>query len=343
VALGIPLVLLLPWWLPLVLDGAFVGTLLDVGRWPTDPTTGPELLLGRLGDLGAPWWVGVVLPVLALLALVPRATRIGVVVCWLVAAVAALVAVPLGLLDVDLTGVAGQQLGLGPVLLVLQGAWISAVVIAGVALRDVSLSRPATAGVVTAGLVGLLAPAVGLVWFAGWGSSDLADEPDSGIPAHMTEDAELDVSNGILVIRGSVEDGLTYDVVRGDGPTVGEDEIAALTDEDRDVTRLLTVLATAPSADAVEQLREQGVRYVVQPAPADGDVAARLDATPGLERASADDRSTRAWEVTKPPPAGAVDGSLTWWRLVLVGIQVVAIVFVVVQCLPTIRRRRADD
>ena len=341
-ALGIPLVLLLPWWLPLALDGAFVGSLLDVGRWPTDPTSGPDLVLGRLGDLGAPWWAGLVLPVLALVALVPRATRIGVVVCWLVAAVAAVVAVPLGLVDVDLTGVAGQQLGLGPVLLVLHGAWISAIVIAGVSLRDVSLTRPATAGVVAAGLVGLLAPAVGLVWFAGWGGSDLADEPDSGIPAHMTEDAELGLGNGILVIRGSVQDGLSYGVVRDDGPTVGEDEIAALTDEHRDVTKLLTVLATAPSADAVEQLRAEGVKYVVQPAPADGDVAARLDATPGLERASADDRSTRAWELTKPPPADAVDGSLTWWRLVLVGAQIVAIVFVVVQCLPTIRRRRAD-
>lgn len=339
-ALGIPLVLLLPWWLPALLDGAVVGTLLDVGRWPTVPTSGVDLALGRLGDLGAPWWLGLVLPALALLALVPRTTRIGVVVCWLVAAVAMVVAVPLGLVEVDLTGVTGQQLGLGPVLLVLHGAWITAVVIAGVSLRDTVLSRRTTAAVVAAVLVGAVAPVFGLVWFAVWGGDDLSDVPASGIPAHMTDDAELGPERGILVLRGTVADGLTYDVVRGDGPTVGEDEIAALTDEDTDVTDLVTVLATAPSPEAVARLREQGVKYVVQPAPADGDVAARLDATGGLERASADDRSTRAWELTDPPPADAVDGEVTWWRLVLVGGQLVAVLVVVVQCLPTIRGRR---
>lgn len=340
-ALAVPLLLLLPWWLPALVHGAGAGTLLDVGRWPTEPTQGLDLVLGRLGDLGAPWWFGVVTPVLALAALIPRATRIGVVVCWLVAAAAALVAVPLGLVEVDLTGVAGQQLGVGPVLLVLHGAWVTAVVIAGVNLTDAVLSRAAQAGVVVAGLAAALAPLAGLVWFAVWGGDDLQDEPETGIPVYMAQDAETGPELGILVVRGSVAEGLRYEVVRGDGPTVGEDEIAALTDEDPAGTDLIRGLATAPSADAVDELRSRGIAYVVLPAPADGDVAARLDATGGLVRASAEDRATRAWELTERPHADSVAGDTSWWRVALLVVQLVAVPVVVVLALPTIRRTRA--
>ena len=82
-------------------EGAGGGLFLDIGRWPTPSTDGLDVLVGRFGELGAPWWLGLVLPVLALLALLPRPTRIGVVLCWLVATVAAVVAVPLGLTTID--------------------------------------------------------------------------------------------------------------------------------------------------------------------------------------------------------------------------------------------------
>ena len=55
-------------------------------------------------------------------------------------------------------------------------------------------------------------------------------------------------------------------------------------------------------------LAEQGIEYVVLPAPADGDVASALDATGGLVQASAEDRATRAWQVDRPLAADAVDG-----------------------------------
>lgn len=340
VALAVPLLLLLPWWVPALAHDAGAGLLLDVGRWPTEPTRGLDLLLGRLGDLGAPWWFGVVTPVLALAALIPRGTRIGVVVCWLVAAAAAAAAVPLGLVEVDLTGVAGQQLGVGPVLLVLHGAWVTAVVIAGVNLTDAVLSKVAQAGVVVAALAAALAPVAGLAWFAGWGGDELQDEPGTGIPVYMAQEAETGPEHGILVVRGSVAEGLRYEVVRDDGPTVGEDEVAALTDEDPAVTELVRGLASAPSADAVDELRARGIAYVVLPAPADGDVAARLDATGGLVRASAEDRATRAWELTERPGADSVEGETSWLRGALLLVQLVGVLVVVVLALPTIRRRR---
>ncbi|WP_183095297.1 glycosyltransferase family 2 protein [Nocardioides stalactiti] len=347
-ALAVPAVLLAPWWVSSVLEGAGGALFLDVGRWPTPATDGLDVLVGRFGDLGAPWWLGLALPLLALLALLPRATRIGVVLCWLVAAVAAVVALPLGLLSVDLAGSASQQGGLGPALLLAHGAWVTAALLGGLALTDrspspVVLPRLAHGVTVVAALVAALVPVAGLVWFAGWGGDELRSEPESGIPVYMTQEAEEATSLGILVVRGTVARGLTYEVVRGDGLTLGEDEIAALTAEDEEATAFVSDLATAPSPEAVEELTARGIKYVVQPAPADGAVATRLDATAGLVRASAEDRATRAWLVIKEPDADAVDGPRSWPRVALLVLQALAIPVVVVLGLPTLRRSRTDS
>ncbi|UMG93184.1 hypothetical protein [Nocardioides sp. TF02-7] len=76
------------------------------------------------------------------------------------------------------------------------------------------------------------------------------------------------------------------------------------------------------------------------PAPADGAVAARLDATGGLEPASAEDRATRAWATTDAPPAEALDGPAPAWRTGLLVLQGVAVLVVLVLTLPTVRRSR---
>ena len=102
VALAVVPVLLAPWWLPALLHGAGEGLLLDGGLLPVPTPDGLDLGLGRFHDLGAPWWLGVVLPVLAALALVPRRTRIPVLICWVVALLAVLVAVGLGSITLDL-------------------------------------------------------------------------------------------------------------------------------------------------------------------------------------------------------------------------------------------------
>ncbi len=344
-AVGVPLLALLPWWLPALLEGAATGSLLDVGRWPTAPTSGVDLLLGRLGDAGAPWWLGILLPLLAVLALVPKATRIGVVVCWLVAAVAAVLALPLGLLRIDLTGAAEQQPGLGVLLLVLHGAWLCAAVLGGLGLTDkaptpVALPRLAHIGVVALGVVAACVPVAGLAWFVGGAAPDLASDAESDIPTYMEQRAKTGDQYGVLVLRGSVAEGLTYEVRRGDGPTVGEDEIAALTDEDPEATELVRSLSSTPTPAAVDELTARGISYVVLPAPSDADVAARLDATGGLLRASAADRATRAWEVVRSPEASSVDGDRSWLRTGLLVGQGLALPVLVVLALPTLRRSR---
>ena len=339
-ALGVPLVVLVPWWLPAVLEGAAATTILDVGRWPTAATSGWDLLAGRLADLGAPAVVGLVLPLLAALALLRSATRIPVLICWLVAAATAVVAVPLSLLRIDLLGGAEQQPGLGFVLLAIHGAWLTAVLIGGLALHDLGdQARPVQAGLAGAAALGLVAPLVGLVWFAGWGGEDLTDDPPSDVPVYMAQRAAEANQFGVLVLRGSVADGLTYQVYRDDGITLGEDEIAALSEEDTAATASIRGIAAAPDADVVADLSERGILYIIQAAPADGEVAAHLDATSGLERASSR-QGTRAWQVTPAP--GPLPDHRDWLRDVLLVVQPLAIVVLVVLALPPLRRNRDD-
>jgi hypothetical protein len=169
---------------------------------------------------------------------------------------------------------------------------------------------------------------------------DLTDDRDAGIPAYMVQSSELGPEHGILVVRGSVADGLTYAVRRDDGVTTGEDEVLDLAAEDRGFTSLVQRLAAQPTPEAVDQLASRGIEYVVLPAPADGQVAAVLDATAGLEQASAESRSTRAWQVDRPLSATDLDGPRSWLRVGLLAVQAVGILAVLVLCAPTTERGR---
>ncbi|MFZ2502807.1 MAG: glycosyltransferase, partial [Nocardioides sp.] len=79
VTLGVPLVLLCPWWLSLVTEGGSAGLFLDAGRL-LDPVTGWSLLDGRVSTPPSGGLVGggLVLGLLAAVALLPRATRLPV-------------------------------------------------------------------------------------------------------------------------------------------------------------------------------------------------------------------------------------------------------------------------
>ena len=153
------------------------------------------------------------------------------------------------------------------------------------------------------------------------GPGELTDDRDTGIPAYMVQDALRGPAHGILVIRGSVEDGLTYAVRRGDGVTIGEDEILAATPTDAEFDADVQELTSRPRAAIVARLADAGIQYVVLPAPADGSVAAGLDASGGLDQASAEDRSTRAWQVSRPVDEDALDGPTSWLRVALLVLQ----------------------
>ena len=342
VAVAATPVLLAPWLIPLLTSGSASGLLLEAGRLTVDRVTFDGLLTGRLNDLGAPGWLGIVLGVLAFAALVPRRTRVPVVICWLVALAAALVSGVLSHVTLDLPSVSTRP-SLGLFVVILQGTSVVAVVLGADAyLRRLEDHHPwwqrglATALAVVAALV----PLGGLGWWLTTPDNDLTRDAEQAVPVYMQQSSLLGQEHGVLVLRGSVEDGLTYRIRRDDGTTLGEDEVLTLADEDADLTADVRTLVSSPTPAVVAALGERGVEYVVLGSPADGRVSALLDATAGLDQASAEDRSTRAWRVDRPLDASAVEGPGAWWRTVLLVVQGLAILAALVLAAPTVRRGR---
>ena len=339
VALGCPVLLLSPWWVPALLTGASAALALDSGRLPMATVGFEDLVTGHLGDAGAPAYLGLLLLAMAVLALVPAATRIPVLVCWIVALAASLVAVALGLLTFVQDSVTTKA-GLGFLVLVIQAGFVVAAVVA--AQGSLHRARPGwwRRGVLAVVVVAAVVPVVGLGWFVVNGPGDLEDTADTGIPAYMMQSSELGPSHGILVVEGDVDTGLTWSVEREDGLTLGEDEIVGLLQADAGLGDDVRTLVSAPEQDVAARLPGHGIEYVVLPAPADGSVAAVLDATNGLEQASAEDRATRAWRVAADVEQDAVTAETAWWRTLLVVLQALGIVVVAVLCVPS--RRRED-
>ena len=153
-------------------------------------------------------------------------------------------------------------------------------------------------------LVAAVVPVVGLGWFVVYGPGELEDTRDTGIPAYMMQSAGARPRARHPRVDGDVETGFTWSVLRDDGLTVGEDEIVGLMAADDELDALVGELVSSPASGAVESLPEQGIEYVVLPDPADGNVAAVLDATTGLEQASAENRETRAWQVAEEVTPG---------------------------------------
>jgi GT2 family glycosyltransferase len=337
-------VLLAPWLLPLLTTGSASGLLLEAGRLTVDQVTFGGLLTGRLNDLGAPWWLGLVLGVLALVALVPRSTRIPVVICWLVGLAAALASGVLSHLTLDLPSVTTRP-SLGLFVVILQGTTIVAVVLGADAyLRRLADQHPwwqrglATVLAVVAALV----PLGGLGWWLTTPDNAMTRDAEQTVPVYMEQSSLLGQEHGVLVLDGSVEDGITYRIRRDDGTTLGEDEVLTLSDEDAGLTEEVRALVSAPTPGVVAALGARGIEYVVLSSPADGHVSSLLDATAGLDQASAEDRSTRAWHVDRPLDPSALEGHRSVWRTALLVVQGLAILAALVLAAPTVRRRREE-
>lgn len=340
VAMAVPPVLLVPWWVPLVLEGAAAGLLLEAGRPPAPGIDGLGLLTGRIAGASAPWWLGAVLLVLAVLALLPRATRPFVAACWGVVVVGAAGAALLSPVTLDLSTVATPPTT-SPFLLLVRAGVVVAIVIAaqGVSGR-VPQPGPAPTRwlVLPLALAALLVPATGLIWSvaADQGLDDRVPEP---VPAYMAQQAEASSASGVLVVEGDLERGLAWWVHRGDGTTVGEDEVVALTEPPTGFEADLRAMVSEPSPEVVGRLAERGIGHVLLPAPSDGRVSAVLDATGGLLQASAEDPDTRAWQVEESAE-GFQQAGTAWWRVLVLALQAVAVLVVAVLCGPT-RREEA--
>ena len=98
-----------------------------------------------------------------------------------------------------------------------------------------------------------------------------------------------------------------------------------------------------PTARVVDDLAAAGIKYLVLPEPYDGAVAAGLDATDGLGQAGSESAATRTWQVETPVDPHAVDGPRSLLRVALLVLQGIAILVVLVLCLPTLRAARRTE
>jgi GT2 family glycosyltransferase len=341
-AVGLVPVLLSPWWLPALWTGAGQALFLDAGRLPMTTIGYADLLTGHVGDAGAPWWLGVAVLAAAVAALIPSRTRIPVIVCWIVALAAAIVALVLGHLTLHLP-VINTSPGLGFLVLALQAAFVTAAVIGAVGFAvSVAAGWRRAVALVVAVAFGLV-PLLGLGWFVVNGPGELKQREDSGVPAYMAQEAATSPARGILVLRGSVEEGMRYSVVRGDGTRLGEDEILGLSSPAPSLTADLRDLVAGPADGVARRLAQAGIEYVVLPAPADGRIAAVLDATSGLSQASAESRATRAWQVGPAVDPEAVAGPRSWPRIALLAVQGLGLVVAAVLAAPTVRAGRRTE
>lgn len=340
-ALAIPWVVLAPWWVPLLAMGAGEGLLLEAGRLPFELMSGLDLAAGRVASSAGPRWVGLIAPTVALLALIPAQTRLPVLICWIVASSGAVVGLLLGHLTLTLPALTTAP-SLGMLAVFFQGVWLVAGMLAAQGLlQGATPHHQRRFGWGLAALASVV-PIVGVFWAVAYAGDRIAPGEVPDIPAYMTQSATASPARGVLIVRGTVAEGLDYVVRRGDGLTIGEDEITALTPVDADLTGAVVGLASQPTPELIGGLAAQGIEFVVLTAPADGRVAARLDAVGGITPVSTENRDTRAWQVDQAPAGDAIAGSGPAYRKYLVGLQLLAILVGLIMCGPG-RRSRYDN
>lgn len=333
-------VLLLPWSI-LSFGGSGNATWFFEAGLPASSLLSPlgswDLLLGRPAEVGsAPGWIsgGVVLAAVA--ALLRRDTRSRVLHAWVVL-VAALGTVAL------LAGLS-QPPWLGFPLLLAQASAICAVAMAGRQISE-QLSgssfgwrQPVGALVVA---VAVLSPVTGLLWWATTGIlGPLEREAVDAVPTYMTDAAEADPKNGVLIVRGNRDTGLEYVVLRGDGPRIGDDSVAPSQGSQQPLTDLVGNLATTGQAKDIESLSKHGVEFIYAPPPADPVLAGNLDGVSGVTAASAAQPKARAWQLEADPSREALPDSSGSARQGLLALQLVALLVVAVLAAPSRRVRR---
>lgn len=287
------------------------------------------LVVGRAGSPEqAPLWLGAGLVVLAVLALLPRATRSVAGVCWVLGLLALAVAVVGVVVD---GAVPGSPVPVQPWVGVPVGAVVLALGTAAlVGVPTLMADRGRSAGVAVL-VVALVLPVGTGVWWVARGVADPIDRarPDS-VPAFLTERP-----GDTLVVSGSTAEGVLVSVVRGEGPVIGEEGLRPSERSTADLTAAVESVLSAPGADGIRRLGALGIDAVYAP-DVDADVARALDAAPLLEPSGSDAPTSRVWTMVEPAAPPAVDG--VPWRPWVAGGQLVLWLLAIVLTAPVRRR-----
>ena len=336
------LVLLLPWTFSMWAHQGPSAWLFEAGL-PSpglaDPVGWLDVVFGRPGAAGAPWWVGLGVVLAAVGALVRPDTRRQVLKSWVVLVVALVAAAVLSGIAVSPTSSeVPQPVWLGLPLLLAQAAGIAAAATAGAGVRAQLTGKafgwrqPAGAALV---VVALLAPVAGVLWWATAGSSDPLDRgPANAVPTYMSDAAQDDPTRGVLVVRGDRARGFDHLLVRGPGLRTGDESVLPRAEEQEELTALVSALVTAPDPGDVEKLATFGIGFVYAPAPVDGRLSGNLDTLSGVTTGSATG-GARAWQLQVPGSEESLDTAPDDLRPWLLGLQGLALLVAAVLAAPT--------
>ena len=304
IALGVPLVVLLPWWPTVILAPGrlFVGPDSALGG-VTPAASVWQLLLGR--DVGPglpPLWVGAVvfgvIWIVAVLGLARRPARRAVLAAWAAALVALGMAVVLSRLVVSVPPAGtevrpwvGSYLLLGFAALIVAGGMGLDGFSVDMKVRSFSWLQPAT---VLAGIAVCLVSVGGAAWWVLAGAQGPIERARlDAIPPYVMNAMKSDARPRLLAI--DLSDGTArYSVLADDHLRLGDADrgftfggsVSAREQVNDLVVRL--VAGTADS-DITPQLTDLGIGYVWVTG-ASEDAKARIDNTPGLGTASGNER-----------------------------------------------------
>ncbi|HLT62092.1 MAG TPA: hypothetical protein VK020_12905, partial [Microlunatus sp.] len=318
IALGVPLVVLAPWWPRLITgwgrflvgpDAALTGVVEPAQVW--------QLLIGRPAGDGLPplWLSGLVFGLIWLLALVAvgRRPRSATVISALSAGGLALaMAIVISRLVVILPPVGDQARPWPGVYLLI--AFAALLLAAGVGLdgwtgelggRSFSWIQPAS--VLAGVLVGAVTVTAAVWWMIGGAAGPITRQPLNALPPYVVNAMGSDTRVRVLAIDASGE-GLRYSVVDQDQIRLGDADRGYVFGGSTAARTLATdlvmrLVAGTGDSDIAPDLAELGVGYVWVSG-ADAEELALIANTPGLGSASGNFRGT-VWQV-EPPVSRAV-------------------------------------
>ncbi len=329
-AAAVPLILLGPWLVARA--GHPFRTWWEAGFPVPGSASVLDLALGRAGGAGAaPAWFGVGLLVLAVLALVPRHSRVYVQVCWVVALI--------GLAFAVVGTAVSYSVPAGPASIT---PWVGVPVVVWVAglLTAVMFAAPEIAGlprqaVAVLAAVALLLPVGTGAWWL-WRGEDgpLGKERPNVVPAFLAERP-----GDTLVITGSVDRGVDLRVISDDGPFLGQEALTPDPERSAQTQAAVSGLLARASATDIRALERVGVDAIYAPR-ADPEVARRIDSAPLLEPAGSDRPGSRVWTLVAEPERA--EESAPVWRWGLASLQAFTWVAAIVLTAP-VRRRHVPE